>query len=84
MSTDWDKYRTASDTRSDGRQPPSNYGVISMMVNRVRRIQDQRVVHKPSIGNRAHTDVEGEKIAEVRVMLRRLSEWEIHLGDPVD
>lgn len=84
MSTDWNKYRTAVDTRSDGRQPPLKYGVVSMMVSRVRQIQDQQVIHKPLIENRAHTDVEGEKTAEARVLLRRLSEWKINLEDPVD
>jgi hypothetical protein len=81
MSTDWDKYRTAEDTRNDGRVPPENYAVIRLNVGEVRKIPDQTVVHTPDIErqNRAHTDVFGQKHPEARVLLIRAAKIVIHL-----
>ena len=80
MSTNWAKYRSAQETREEGGQPASNYGVVAMNVGMVREVPDQEVIHDPiSLENRAHTGVVGEKTTEVRVKLRRLACWEIPL-----
>jgi len=73
MSTDWEKYRTAQDTRNDGRVAPGNYAVIRLNVGEVREIPDQTVVHTPDLEkqNRAHTDVFGVKNPQARVLLIR-------------
>jgi hypothetical protein len=72
MSTDWDKYATAQDTRNRGRVPLDN-AVIRLNVGTVREIPDQTVVHTPDLikPNRAHTDVFGKKHPEARVLLIR-------------
>jgi hypothetical protein len=80
MSTDWDKYATALETRSRGRTPEAN-GVVSMVVGRIRGEAGQDVIHDPdlAVGNRAHADVVGEKTPKVRVLLLRLAIWEIRI-----
>ncbi len=62
MSTDWQKYSTASETRSRARQPSENI-IIALLVGAVREIPNQSVAHTPDIqnNNRAHTDIFGEK-----------------------
>jgi hypothetical protein len=62
MSTDWQKYSTASETRSRARQPAENI-IIELLAGAVRQIPSQSVVHTPDVenNNRAHTDVFGEK-----------------------
>ena len=82
MSTDWAKYASADETRNRGKIPSKN-GVIQMVVGKVRQVPNQRVVHTPDLtaGNRAHTDVFGEKHTEVRLKLSRLSDLVIPL-DP--
>lgn len=79
MSTDWQKYRSAVETQHAGAQPADRYGVVEMPVGAVRAVPDQSVVHTPDAqsGNRAHTDVKGEKTTEVRVKLGRLATWAI-------
>lgn len=79
MSTDWSKYSTAEQTRQIRKEPEKN-AVVRMNVGRVRDIPEQRVVHTPDATNRAHTDVEGIKDAEVRVLLRREAVIEIPFG----
>ena len=75
MSTDWNKYSIPEETRSRGKNPKEN-AVISMNVDKVRRIPGQVVNHTPSIefNNRAHTDVIGDKKnnPEVRVLFGRI------------
>jgi hypothetical protein len=71
MSTDWDRYATASSTRAGSlRRPASEYGVVSFSVGAVRSIPWQIVEHSPVFNdpepndipnNRAHTDVFGPK-----------------------
>ena len=73
MSTDWDKYSTAVETRARGPNPPDEYWVVRMNVGEVRGVPGQTVEHSPLPENRAHTDVIGEKDEEARVKLRRLS-----------
>ncbi len=78
MSTDWDRYSTAADTRSRGRNPSDN-AVVKMKVGQVRRIPEQQVIHTPDLENqnRAHTDVFGEKDKnknpQARLMFMRIA-----------
>ncbi len=76
MSTDWDKYSTPLDTKQRAKIP-KNYGVISLNAGEVRQIEDQSVEHSPSIENRAHTDVKGQKIVKERAKLLQIYEWKI-------
>ncbi len=71
MSTDWDKYSTPEETRQRARVPNEN-AVIAFVVREVRGIPGQSVEHAPLPENRAHTNVTGEKGAQVRLMLMRL------------
>jgi hypothetical protein len=72
MSTDWEKYATPEETRQRARNPADNI-VVSLPAGEVRQVPGQRVEHTPlqpapdSPGNRAHTDVFGEKTPEARV-----------------
>ncbi len=77
MSTDWDKYSTAQETLQRSKDVQKN-GVVEMIVGAVRGL-GQRVAHAPIPTNRAHTAVLGEKDTEVRVKLRRVSNWVIPL-----
>jgi hypothetical protein len=56
MSTDWEKYSTAEQTRDRGREPSKN-GVIALVAGVVRSIEDLEVRHSPDVAraNRAHT-----------------------------
>jgi hypothetical protein len=65
MSTDWQKYSTPEQTRARARQPTANI-IVELLTGAVRKIPDQLVIHTPEVGNRAHTDVFGEKTVEVR------------------
>ena len=73
MSTDWSKYSTPRHTQERARTP-SESGVIALRTGSVREIP-QRVEHDPLQGNRAHTEVFGEKDPEVRLKLQRLARW---------
>lgn len=72
MSTDWDKYSTADETRNRGAKDQSEYAIVSLCVVDVREIPNQRVVHSPDSinNNRAHTDVFGIKDVESRVKFK--------------
>jgi len=71
MSTDWSKHSSPLETRNRAHNSlPSENGVISLRVGRVRRIDLQQVDHTPQFrepeaatapNNRAHTDVAGPK-----------------------
>lgn len=76
MSTDWNRYATPAETQR-GSQAAQNYGVIVLGVGDVRSIPDQKVVHEPVDENRAHTEVFGDKDAQVRVKLGRIYRWSI-------
>jgi len=71
MSTDWDRYSTPEETRQRARAPSDN-AVIALVVGQVRTVPGQTVEHAPLPDNRAHTNVMGEKSAQVRLMLMRL------------
>lgn len=76
MSTDWNKYSSARDTRRRiQRNSPVDYAVIQLAVGKIRELPGQSVVHSPTIDNRAHTEVFGDKkLPEVRIKLGRLAE----------
>ena len=73
MSTDWQKYSTAEETRARAKVPLKN-GVISLVSGGVRTC-GMSVEHAPISNNRAHTEVIGEKTTEVRFKLLRLAQW---------
>ncbi len=75
MSTDWQRYSTAEETRARGRVPADN-GVVSLPTGGVRKL-GQAVMHSPIDTNRAHTSVVGDKKTdpEVRLKLLRLTDW---------
>jgi hypothetical protein len=76
MSTDWNKYSTPQETKNRGKKPEQN-GVVKMLVQDVRNIDELIVRHTPDIPNknRAHTDVFGPKDEERRTKLRRIYSW---------
>jgi hypothetical protein len=75
MSVDWEKYATPGETRARARKPHEN-AVVQFEVGKVRALPGQAVEHSPDqeTGNRAHSDVIGEKSAEVRTQLSRIYE----------
>lgn len=80
MSTDWEKYSTPDETRNRATRNPAIYGVVGMVVGQLREVPGQTAEHTPDYpANRAHTEVFGDKRSdpEVRVLLRRISTWEI-------
>ncbi len=82
MSTDWEKYSTAEETRKRAQKsPPEDNGVLRLNVGGVRAINPLSVEHKPEPDNRAHTEVLGDKKKdpEVRLRLQRLAEWVIKI-----
>ena len=86
MSTDWSEYSTPQETRDRARAPERN-AVIGMVVGDVRRIPEQVVQHRPYPDNRAHTNVEGFKKAnvagtQVRYLFLNIWRWAIELDPP--
>ena len=89
MSTNWNKYATAEQTRQQVAnvlhpktgQPknPADFAVLGFNAGRVREIPDVGVQHTPLPDNRAHTDVTGTSPAQARVKLGRIYSWEIKL-----
>ena len=79
MSTDWQKYSRPEDTRSRANSPAKDNAVIQFVVGEIRLIPDQTVIHTPKDGNRAHTDVFGEKHPEARIKLSRIYKTVIRL-----
>lgn len=82
MSTDWEKYSTAEETRNrvDPSKDPLDNAVIALVVQRVRAIRGLRVEHSPDYAhhNRAHVDVFGDKKAPgVRLTLSQICTVEI-------
>src|ERR1035437_733882 len=75
MSVNWDEYSTCEGTRDDlaheGRNP-DEYGVVAMTAQMVRTmvVPVQIVEHEPTTGNRAHSEVKGEKTKKTQKMLR--------------
>ncbi|MGH2531680.1 MAG: hypothetical protein ACRDJW_05180 [Thermomicrobiales bacterium] len=78
-STDWSTYSTPEECRDRARHPRDN-AVIELVVGDIRSIEGQSVEHTPipnapeRKGNRAHTDVFGDKDdLEVKLRFRRCS-----------
>jgi hypothetical protein len=71
MSTDWSRYSTARASRERARTPLDN-AVIRMVAGEVRQIPGQRLQHSPIPENRSHTDVQGEKDEEARLLFGRI------------
>jgi hypothetical protein len=84
MSVDWEKYATPQETRARARKPTEN-AVVRFEAGKVRALPGQSVEHSPDeeTGNRAHTDVSGEKNTEVRTQLSRIYEPVIPLEQEI-
>jgi hypothetical protein len=88
MSTDWEKYSTAQESQGRATTPSDN-AIIRLNVAKIRKIPGQTVVHTPiqrgdpicPPGNRAHTDVVGEKSPEIRTRLSRIN-YELVIPPP--
>ena len=80
MSTDWEHYSTAEQSRNRAKSPADN-AVIKLSVGGIRGIEKLTVVHEPDVvtQNRAHSEVFGEKTTRSRMLLNRLVEWAIKL-----
>jgi hypothetical protein len=76
MSTDWEKYSTAEQSRNRATVPSDNF-IIKLSVAGVRAIEKLTVVHEPFETNQAHSEVFGEKTTEARFKLGRVFEWAI-------
>lgn len=78
MSVDWAKYATPEETRARAKKPIEN-AVVQFVAAQVRAVPGQRVEHSPDVltGNRAHSDVIGEKTPEARTLLSRIYELRI-------
>ena len=76
MSTEWEKYTTPMETRNRAKRPQDN-GVIQMLCGDVKNIAELAIAHTPDIEQRirAHADVIGPKSTEVRLKLKRISQW---------
>jgi hypothetical protein len=88
ISTDWEKYSSAQETRSRAKKNPSQNGVIALVAGDVRGIEGLSVEHEPIRSNRAHSGIHGlgqpgslpaeESKTKRRVLLLGLvSGWEI-------
>lgn len=100
ISTDWEKYSTASETRArPGR--PERFAVLRLVAGKIREIRGMRVSHSPIQNregvsdNRAHTDVIGlesegsipelGRKERIRTELyERFHEWEIPPNAPTN
>lgn len=89
MSTDWDKYSDATDSRNRAPSPIDN-GVLKFLTQELRTLT-LTVTHSPVFkdpilkDNRAHTDVKGiGRDPEIRIKLQDLSnEWVIKPLQPL-
>jgi hypothetical protein len=80
MSVNWQKYCTSpSDSRDRARRPEDN-AVISFVTLKVRAMPLE-VNHSPEVGDRSHSDVLGEKTAEIRLRLLEIFEWCLRIGN---
>ncbi len=76
MSTDWDKYSTPEQSKARAKKPENN-GIVSLSVEKL-RILNFNVIHAPTYGNRAHTNVKGVNV-ETRLKLLDVFKWEIKI-----
>lgn len=80
MSVDWIRYTTPDKTRARGRKPPEEYAIVKFTAGQARAIPGQTVVHEPSVNNRAHSEVFGDKTTEVRERFMQVYQIEIPLA----
>jgi len=80
MSVNWEKYSTAEQCRQSAKSRPDDNAVLRMNVGKIREVPTQVVLHAPIPDNRAHSEVQGEKTPQVRMLLARLATWEIELA----
>ena len=82
MSVNWQKYSSPTETKNSARKP-ENVGVLSFLTLKVRISPvNLKVTHAPTI-NQAHSHIH-EVVSEVndpqiRLKLRNICEWEIHI-----
>jgi hypothetical protein len=89
MSTDWEKYSSAAESRNRASSPIDN-GIIKLVTGELRSLT-LSVLHTPIFDNpkisdnRAHTDVKGiGRDPEIRLKLQDIStNWEIKPLDPL-
>lgn len=75
MSTDWNKYSTAEESRR--RSPrPSDFGIARFCVANIRALT-LTVAHSPRDWDQAHSDVTGIGDEEIRMKLRDLAIMEL-------
>lgn len=72
MSTNWEKYATAEQTREQAASPAEDNYVVAMRMRDVLGIPGLSVKHRPLQNLPGHTDVIGEKTLEVKDALRRV------------
>jgi hypothetical protein len=82
MSTDWEKYSTAEETRQHSKIPADN-GIAAFLAGAVRAI-DLEVSHAPLPDNRAHSHVkgiphEGQLKTQARLKLKRIFQWQVRV-----
>src|ERR1700733_5373199 len=65
MSTDWEKYSTAEQSRNRAIVPDDN-SIIKLSVAGIRNIEKLSVIHEPLPDNRAHAEVFGDKTTQAR------------------
>lgn len=73
LSVNSSKYASAEDTREGGNQPPEHYAVAGFSAGAARACSGQSVEHRPVEGNRAHSEVMGEKTTAARLQLLQAS-----------
>ena len=87
MSVNWQKYCTAVQTRRLAKNPADN-GVLAFdSAGAIRSIRGLTVEHTPDRERmvRSHAEVLGDVTsAAVRVALKKISSWAIHLPDPME
>jgi hypothetical protein len=82
MSVEWDKFSTPKQAQQRAKKPNEN-GIIRLNCGKVRQIIPReaknplKVEHDPIQENRSHTLVIGNKDPEVRMQLKRISNWVI-------
>lgn len=85
MSTDWERFSTAQESRARAARPAGN-GIVALVAGGVRSVPNLRVLHEPDEihQNRAHTNIygltEGEPQAKTERRLRLFDmfhEWEL-------
>ena len=75
FSANWMKYCPTPNHSRDLARNPSLVGIVSLIVERVRKIP-LAVTHTPARDDRSHTTISGAD-AEARVKLLEIAKWEV-------